>query len=96
MKNDQHRSKILSKLTNPRGFNPPFNRGLLNRATETGSHKKKLDFNTLYHKVSKINSLEKNITVKDVFQEYANKKSIKDITEEMMNSLERDIANINY
>lgn len=96
MKNDNHRNKILSKLTNPRGFNPPFNKGLLNLSTGSGSPKKKLDFSTLYHKVSRFNSQEKKFEIKDVFEEYANKKSIKDITEEMMSSLERDIANISY
>jgi hypothetical protein len=96
VKNDQHRDKILSKLTYSRDFKPPFKGGLRNPKTQKESYKPKLNFKALYHKVHEMNYLSKNHTIKDVFKEYANKKSIKDITEEMMDALEKDIANIDF
>lgn len=92
MKNDDYRNMILSKIKYTRGFKPPFAGGLVK--APTGKLKKKdtkqLTFNLLYNRVAKLTETNKK-TSKQKFEEYSNKKSIKDITAEMMDALERDI-----
>ena len=83
----------MSKLKYPRGFKPPFAGGLIKlpvKGRKPQKENKQLTFNLLYNRVTKLTDMTKKSS-KEMYEEYSNKKSIKDITTEMMDALERDI-----
>jgi hypothetical protein len=97
LQNDDYWKKISAKQTYSRGFRPPYTGGLHPSDSDKKLYikdtKSPLSFKVLYNKVSKTQAKLSKDPEKDIYKEYANKKSIKEVTLEMMEKLETDICN---
>ena len=96
MINDQYRNKIRSKTKYYKGFNPTFYGGL--KHIEESQHMIKMKIPSkpqtlqiMNKQISKLSSKKEAKKTKDVFKDYANKKSIHEVTLEMMDNLEKQI-----
>lgn len=90
--NSLRRKKVLGKLNYARGFRPPFTGGLLRPPSKTEDVKKNLTFKVLFNRVSKKLLLTKPTqNAQELYKEYADKKSIKETTIQIMNDLENTI-----
>ena len=88
MANNNYRAKVLSKINYSKGFNPTFFgglRGITNNEIKTPNSKTK-NLNMVKKRISMVKT-----DSKDPFSEFANDRSIQDITIEMMDQLESEV-----